>query len=147
MYYTQCAAAPLLLDTVPHLRALTSHPAHALDSSLDPPNRSIKIDWDLKLNHLITKNRKSIYVLWLRILIDFWLEVPKYITISEVIEWDMSHDNNLGIQFKVFTVTTSDAIFSSRYSYPVLLNSVFTIPDKLFGVRENLDKFCCKRYL
>ena len=97
MYYTQCAAAPLLLDTVPHLRALISQPAHALDSSLDPPNRSIKIDWDLKLDHLISKNRKSIYVLWLRILIDFWLEVPKYLAISELIEWDMSHDNNLGI--------------------------------------------------
>ena len=26
--------------------------------------------------------------------IDFWLEGPKYITISELTEWDMSHDKN-----------------------------------------------------
>ena len=46
--------------------------------------------------------------------IDFWLEGPKYITIPELTEWDMSR-----------------YIFIT-FSYPVLLKSVFTIPDEIF---------------
>ena len=60
--------------------------------------------------------------------IDFWLEGPKYITIPELTEWDMSR-----------------YIFIT-FLYPVLLKSVFTIPDELFG-QSLLQKISLKIFL